>query len=127
MQELTAEWVEKAENDFTAADLLLHAGEVPISDAVCFHCQQCAEKYLKAFLQEHQVRFERSHSLMLLLDLCLLLDAGFETLRDHLLHLDGFSVAVRYPGVPVTAEIALDAYQRVQAVREFVREMLGLQ
>jgi HEPN domain-containing protein len=49
MQEITKEWVFKAEQDFDAADLLMHAGESPIPDYVCFHCQQCAEKYLKAY------------------------------------------------------------------------------
>lgn len=126
MQELTVEWVAKAENDFTAANLLLHAGEFPVADATCFHSQQCAEKYLKAFLQEHQVRFERSHSLMLLLDLCLPLDGDFEQLRDHLLQLDNFSVAVRYPGVPVTVEMASRAHQTVGEVRGFMRQKLNI-
>jgi len=52
MNELTREWIDKAELDFTSADLLLHAGETPLSDPACFHCQQCAEKYLKGYLQE---------------------------------------------------------------------------
>jgi len=63
MNELTSEWVEKADNDFHSANLLLTAGEFPIPDSACFHCQQCAEKYLKAYLQERMVRFERTHSL----------------------------------------------------------------
>jgi HEPN domain-containing protein len=40
MNELTKEWVDKAEADFYSADLLLHAGEHPISEPACFHCQQ---------------------------------------------------------------------------------------
>ena len=64
MNELTAEWLEKGEQDFVSADILLHAGEFPIPDTACFHCQQFAEKYLKAFLQEHQIEFERRHDLM---------------------------------------------------------------
>ena len=43
MNELTKEWVDKAEADFYSADLLLHAGEYPLSEPACFHCQQCAE------------------------------------------------------------------------------------
>lgn len=50
MNELTKEWILKAEQDFNAANLLMYAGEAPIPDYVCFHCQQCAEKYLKAYL-----------------------------------------------------------------------------
>ncbi|MDI6769950.1 MAG: hypothetical protein QMD04_09760 [Anaerolineales bacterium] len=32
MEELTSEWVAKAENDFYTADLALHAGDFPIPD-----------------------------------------------------------------------------------------------
>jgi HEPN domain-containing protein len=69
MNELAAEWVAKADNDFLSADLLLHSGNEPIADTACFHCQQCAEKYLKAFLTDHLVRFERTHVLADLLAL----------------------------------------------------------
>src|SRR6266496_3347985 len=38
MNELTKEWVDKAEADFYSADLLLHAGEYPLPEPACFHC-----------------------------------------------------------------------------------------
>ena len=47
MKKLTKEWVAKAEADFRVADTLQHA-QPPVHDARCFHCQQAAEKYLKA-------------------------------------------------------------------------------
>jgi HEPN domain-containing protein len=59
MHELTAEWVEKAENDYRTAVVVLEEIAEPIVDTACFHCQQCAEKYLKAFLTEHQIEFPR--------------------------------------------------------------------
>jgi HEPN domain-containing protein len=46
MKLLTAEWVQKAEGDFTVAQKMLRACKNPVYDAVCFHAQQCAEKYL---------------------------------------------------------------------------------
>ena len=52
MNEVVKEWVEKAESDFDTAELSRHGGEASIINSVCFHSQQCAEKYLKAFLQE---------------------------------------------------------------------------
>ena len=124
MNELTSEWVEKAESDFYSADVLLHAGEFPIPDSACFHCQQCAEKYLKAFLQERIVRFERTHNLTTLLDLCLPLDQGFENLRGELEKLENYSVAVRYPGARVSVEIAQEAFALAKKIREFVRTKL---
>ncbi|MGD8404743.1 MAG: HEPN domain-containing protein [Anaerolineales bacterium] len=126
MNELTAEWVEKAEEDFASADVLLHAGEFPIPDTACFHCQQSAEKYLKAYLQEYQVKFERRHDLMPLLDLCVSVDKDFSILKNDLQVLDRYAVIARYPGIKLdleTAESALDAAERVQ---KFIRMKLGL-
>lgn len=126
MNELTAECVQKAEQDFSSADVLLHAGEVPLPDTACFHCQQCAEKYLKAFLQEHQIEFERRHNLMSLLDLCVSIDVDFSSIKSDLQTLDRYAVIVRYPGITLdveTAESALDAAERV---RKFIRKKLNL-
>jgi HEPN domain-containing protein len=44
------EWVVKAETDYKAALALARRRKDPLPEVVCFHCQQCAEKYLKAFL-----------------------------------------------------------------------------
>ena len=126
MNELTAEWAQKAEQDFSSADVLLHAGEVPLPDTACFHCQQCAEKYLKAYLQEHQIEFERRHNLMPLLDLCVSLEADFATIKSDLQTLDRCAVIVRYPGITLDAEIAESALDAAERVRKFIRKKLGL-
>ena len=42
-------WLQKAENDILSAQRLLEI-EPMILDNACFHCQQAAEKSLKAFL-----------------------------------------------------------------------------
>ena len=47
--ELARQWVAKAANDLLSADNNLKAEKSP-ADVVCFHCQQAAEKLLKAFL-----------------------------------------------------------------------------
>ena len=49
MLPLTAEWVEKAESDFTTAWRERRARNALNYSESCFHAQQCAEKYLKAF------------------------------------------------------------------------------
>jgi HEPN domain-containing protein len=48
------EWMEKAATDLRAARILLHAH---IASSALFHCQQAAEKSLKAFLTGHGVPF----------------------------------------------------------------------
>ena len=69
MNALSAEWVEKAESDYRAAEREMRVRKEPSYDVVCFHAQQCAEKYLKAALLEHQLPFRRIHDLEVLLDI----------------------------------------------------------
>ena len=45
MNPLTLEWEQKAEGDYAAAQWLQQATNL-IHDAICFHAQQCIEKYL---------------------------------------------------------------------------------
>jgi HEPN domain-containing protein len=46
MNNIVDEWVEKAEGDFRTAEREARVRKAPNYDAVCFHAQQCAEKYL---------------------------------------------------------------------------------
>jgi HEPN domain-containing protein len=126
MNEVTGEWLTKADNDYYSADLLLHSGDVPFTDTACFHCQQCAEKYLKAFLTEHLIRFERTHVLMDLLALCLSLDKDFGNIANDLSSLEGYAVAIRYPGAIVSIELAEEAFKTASQIRKFVRSKLNL-
>lgn len=47
---VTKEWVEKAENDFDSATILMRARTRRPLESICFHVQQCVEKYLKSLL-----------------------------------------------------------------------------
>lgn len=55
------EWVARAENDLMAAVHTLKLGEGCPTDTVCFHAQQCVEKYLKAVLVRELVDFPKSN------------------------------------------------------------------
>lgn len=63
MKKLTREWLSKAEVDYLAAGKLAR-GSDPFHDQVCFHCQQAAEKYLKALLEELGVAVPRTQVLL---------------------------------------------------------------
>ncbi|HLA87015.1 MAG TPA: HEPN domain-containing protein [Anaerolineales bacterium] len=126
MNEITSEWVAKADNDFHSADILLHSGDMPIIDTACFHCQQCVEKYLKAFLTEHRIRFERTHVLVTLLDLCIPIDKNFRKIANDLDSLEGYAVAIRYPGAVISTELAEDAFKVTKRIRSFVRSKLKI-
>lgn len=47
MNPLTIEWVQKAEGDYATSKREVLVRNYPNYDAVCFHAQQCAEKYLR--------------------------------------------------------------------------------
>jgi HEPN domain-containing protein len=126
MRELTEEWIGKAEGDYRSAHILLAHGEEHIAEAVCFHCQQCAEKYLKAFLQENRVRFRREHDLMPLLEACISVDRDFEKILKDLRRLEDYAVAIRYPGKIAQRSDAESAFAAATRVRAFVRRKLGL-
>lgn len=66
MNALTLEWIAKAEGDYASAGREYRARRNPNYDAACFHAQQVAEKYLKAWLQEQSVVFPRTHNLIAL-------------------------------------------------------------
>ncbi len=126
MNELIAEWVSKAEDDYVMAGRGLMPGEPPIADGVCFHAQQCVEKYLKAFLTGQRIPFPRIHTLTLLLDLCLPFDAQFDSLRPELATLQNYAIAVRYPGFAANEAMAQAALDTAQHTRTFIRSKLTL-
>jgi HEPN domain-containing protein len=98
MNPLTLEWVEKAEGDFSTAQRELRVRRTPNYDAVCFHAQQTAEKYLKAVLQETSQNIPKTHNLNDLLALCLDRTSSFQFLNPDLSILEGYAVQFRYPG-----------------------------
>jgi len=99
MNPLTLEWVAKAEGDRATAERELRATTDLNLDAVCFHCQQCVQKYLKARLQEANILVPRTHDLTTLLDLLLPIEPTWKRLRAGLQRLSTFAVVYRYPGL----------------------------
>ena len=97
MKPLTHEWSQKAEGDYTAAETLRQA-ENPVYDAICFHTQQCVEKYLNAWLVQHEIDFPRTHDLEALAKQCLPSLPDLSALMDGLRFLTSFAVEIRYPG-----------------------------
>lgn len=124
MKLLTEEWVAKAEGDFATAGRELRARKNANYDAVCFHAQQCVEKYLKAVLQENEIEFGRTHNLSALLDKVVQSYPFLETIRPSLHLLNAFAIDFRYPGESADKELAGKAYQLCREVRKAVRLLL---
>ncbi|MCC6795327.1 MAG: HEPN domain-containing protein [Candidatus Hydrogenedentes bacterium] len=126
MNPLTREWIAKAEGDFAVAMRESRVRRKPNYDAVCFHVQQCAEKYLKAILHLHEIRFGKTHNLVLLLDQALEVAPLLEPFREPMRQLTQFAVIVRYPGDSMSKETAREALKHCKAVRSVARAALGL-
>jgi|SRR5579864_1499909 len=101
MQRKTGQWVRKADADYRLA-VKIGRGNEPFHDQLCFHCQQTAEKYFKAYLQELGLPVPRIHDLDRLLNLLLPLDATLKPLRRGLVTFGSYAVEYRYPGRTAT-------------------------
>lgn len=122
------QWIEKAEGDFEGAVQLSKKRSRRTAHLLCFACQQSAEKYLKAFLVENNVRFSKTHDLELaLLPLCAEVDREFQVLREYLKKLDPYAVEFRYSGEEIELPDVRAALEAAKKVRRFVRSKLGLQ
>ena len=92
--------------------------------AVCFHCQQAVEKYLKAFLVANEVEIVRTHNIEFLLAECASIENVFSDINPK--NLSDFGVDVRYPGdlyIPEESEV-LESVNIALQVKNIVNEKL---
>lgn len=120
------EWMEKAENDFKNAAHTLKLGKECPTDTVCFHAQQCVEKYLKARLEEGGIAFAKTHDLPFLLTLATQIEPQWTVLQQQASALNAFAVVFRYPGQWATKARAKQAIADCREVRRVVRTAFGL-
>lgn len=120
------EWIAKADEDYHVALGIMRFKKNPSFDSACFHCQQCAEKYLKGFLSRHQVDFRKTHDLRDLNRQCVEIDAAFELIAGQLVLLKNYAIKFRYPGASATQQEAKEAVAAMKTVRNFVRARLAL-
>jgi HEPN domain-containing protein len=126
MKDETEEWVEKAEGDLRTAQREIAITEGPNYDAVCFHAQQCAEKYLKARMIEVGLAVSRIHDLEALLNLLLPVEPQWNVLLQPAITLSVMAVEVRYPGMSADAEDAENGLRSAETIRDAVRAALQL-
>ncbi len=101
-------------------------GGVPHHDEVCFHSQQCAEKYWKALLEELGLPVPRTHVLEDLVALLLPHHASLRSFRKSARFLTRFAVATRYPGKNATKREATSALRWAGKVRAAARTLLKI-
>ena len=122
-EELVKEWTKKAEEDCLAVEELYKISVRRFATIICFHAQQCAEKYLKALLISRNIEPPRTHSLETLLDLIVDNVPELGQCRDMLTDLTPYRVECRYPGVAATPD---DAEYCIETVRELRKAFDGI-
>jgi len=115
---IVREWVVKAENDLTTAAHALTLGPKCPTDTVCFHAQQCVEKYLKAVLVLHGQDFPKTHDLKRLFAL-MPVHVRPALTKEEQDQLTDYATGARYPG---WGEIPLGEARRAVAVARRVRK-----
>ena len=98
MKQATQEWIDKAEGDWATLMREYRARKNPNYDAVCFHAQQCGEKYLKARLQEASIVIKKIHDLEIILNDVLSVEPTWTNLKISSDTLTIYAVKFRYPG-----------------------------
>lgn len=125
MKRLTRQWLRKAEHDVAAAQHLFKH-KPPLSDEICFHCQQAIEKLLKGLLTENGLPIQKTHDLTVLLSQLLPTDPSLRSLRRGLKGVSRYAVEYRYPGMNTSTRQAHAAYRKALSVQQEIRKRLGL-
>lgn len=89
-------WIARAEDDFAAARKLL-GGNDPLPAAAAYHCQQSAEKALKAILAACDQTIPKTRDLRLLTDLVTEQHRSFGQCMEAAEWLNPFATEFRYP------------------------------
>lgn len=127
-QQVTEEWLTKADEDFEYAKVSLEEG-LAFYAQICFHLHQAAEKYLKSYIVAKELSFRKTHSLITLLQICEESDSEFAKLSDFAAELNPFYIETRYPGLigePIRKDQAEESLQMVEKIASFVRKKLQL-
>ena len=121
--DLVRGWLRKARSDMLAMAGSRDAGAL---DACCFHAQQAAEKFLKAYLVYADLEFPFTHNLVKLVELAAASEEAFAALRRHAEVLTPYAVELRYDHeFWPSAETAEEACGSAAATRDLILTLLG--
>jgi HEPN domain-containing protein len=126
MKRLTTEWIAKAEEDHLVAVELGLSLKLTPYNAICFHCQQAGEKWLKSRLCEDGIPFSKTHDLGSLLHQLTPTYPDWFYLIRAAENLSSYAINMRYPGDSANREDMEQALLDMCAVRDQVRKSFGL-
>lgn len=122
--EKVKQWISYAEEDLLTAEHALTLMSSAPFRIIAYHAQQCAEKYLKAYLVFHLIDFPYTHNIRQLLQLCSTKSDWADELEETQ-ELTAYAITTRYPGRPmVTLENAQQAIEMAKQVKSEVLKAL---
>ncbi len=120
-------WMVKAWRDLETARRAA-TGEPPFYDVAVYHCQQAAEKAVKAFLVRHGKPYEKTHDIEVLVDLAGEVNSSFSALTDAADVLTPYATRFRYPNSTFAVEPEPAEYEtalrHAQTIFDFVLHLL---
>ena len=119
------EWQRKAREDLQLARTIVNTADFGdrFPSHVCFLCQQCVEKWLKAIIVAAGRKASRTHDVKALLDECIPMLPALSIFFGQLSWLTPFAAEVRYPNEDdVSAEDARKAIRQAEEVQRVVLE-----
>ena len=128
-RKIVLEWMYKADQDFGFSSLGLADKDNKYFDPICVLLHQAAEKYLKAYIVSNELKFEKQHDLIKLLNTCVENDASLAVLQESCEFLNPFYQEIRYADVSFVAsdeKMAKQALVCAQMVQAKIREALKL-
>jgi HEPN domain-containing protein len=120
-------WIEYAERDLEVAKTLSRKDNPDIDNA-CYHCQQSAEKAMKAFLVYSKVSFKFIHDLDEICKDCKAIEPEFDNIKRQCAVLTGYITSARYPGdyFQINESDMQKAIMYAEDVLNLVKEKTGL-
>jgi len=122
IMDFVKEWHRYAELDLlTANHLLTTLYPVPY-EIIAYHCQQCAEKYLKSYLVYNDQDVVKTHDLVKLCNLCAEFDKTFLELENKCSILFTYITDTRYPNqkIELTDYDVKKALKYAEEIKAFV-------
>jgi len=123
--ELVKKWIQKAENDLGSAQACADKG---FYDTATFHCQQAAEKALKAYLTEHDLEFDKIHDIEKLAIQAQQADETWSRYMQEAKILTPYAVLSRYPDEedPTLQDFEM-LIQHAAKILSFAKKSLNMQ
>ena len=119
---LVQRWIEYSDQDLNLAKYVSENMYPKPIEAICYHCQQSAEKALKAYLIHSNIKPDRTHDLTFLRKECEKFDNGFATIALACSRLNPYSVKPHYPDeLEITDSDSQLALQDAEQINKFVK------